>query len=691
MRLPEYDPNRERKFFITHPDGTITKAHPVYHSADKLNDSLNVFNETGILTTRKGFLKTKNGHLVSDITGCDNSSVFYSDFPFTKISGYNKLCMVVREFSAGITSLDFLVLDDDGNAKHLFMKTLASATGYTMFQIINATFIPSVVNGVENLYLVMPLIRVNVRDGTTEKEVQYYRFNEDFSDIYRDSGRDFYIPLFMKNGHGNAVIVEDPLARTPTQYPEGINVLNGAFEACFHVDEASDLYSLPIAMAKDSPVEIHYYTSTVSYKTFKIGANETESDSQPLMDYMLSFKVDKETGSIYPCCNGQRFALPCFITDNSLRIFAYTDVGDDAFEILSRRSGRIAFDGRFLIPGGEDNGGKIYYSGKNQPLYFAKENHITIGDSFEEITALSKQNRYLIAFKKSEIYRLSLTETTLPDREEALHDLNFTKMPQPKCTAVRINSTIGCDRPLTIETCGNRLVWYHSSGKVYTLYGSNLYSDGSVYELSSEISDRLSSLTSEEKSGIFATKIMGRYALVTKDNIFVMESLVSGFTYLSGHKTPNKDYGGLSWFLWQPPENMTLLSSFDTGGKEFFILSDKKGSMYHIAILSGYEDTIYSKIDGSQKTSYPKYSVTSCLFGVDDKRPDRLKFDINIEWPAQAEVFDINGYSKTYRVGPCCKFIQYIIPLSRPKGKIGLKLSGEGFFSLEYIFCSVTD
>jgi hypothetical protein len=209
--------------------------------------------------------------------------------------------------------------------------------------------------------------------------------------------------------------------------------------------------------------------------------------------------------------------MPRVANMETLRVYSRSDVKGIDYEIFSSSVTPILFDSRLFIAGGENRGNKVYYSSKTEHLYFCEDYSVSVGNKSYNLTALSMQSKYIIAFKERELYRLSITCTDEISLERFEIDSKGMVFEKPKCTVTQINDTIGCDLPNTIVTCANRLVWFHSDGVVYTLYGSNLYTEGSIYELSADISDMLSHIPKENLKYAFAAAFNGYYVLGIKN------------------------------------------------------------------------------------------------------------------------------------------------------------------------------
>ncbi len=689
MKLPSLKNSSAKKHITTTISATVTAHDPLGLNSQKLSECNNLWNSEGILTTRPAFFK-ENGILIDNGYRTDDQKVFFADFPFTMINGYNGLFAVAKEVYFDRTDIWFYAVNDMGQTKQLFLLELVAATGYYGYDIKNMLFIKDKAIRGSGIFVIIPTRATSLRYEEILTQVRYYEIKSDFSGLLSISPTEFYCPLIMKNGHGNEYSETIEPYIKDTFYPEGINILGGGFEADFSCDDASYEFVLPVAVLKNTAVNIEYFTSTYQKRSFTIPSSSDYSDEQNFLDIKLKFKINRASGTITALANGENYPLPRFRRDNSLRIFAYTDTSAAAYGLLSRRIKPVSFDCRLFLSGGEINGDRVYYSGKNKLLYFSEENSFNVGDDRGDVTALSQQNRYIIAFKEKEIYRLTLGETEDIDRDTLRDSDTVNISPKPSRKIVRVTNTIGCDRPRTIKNCGNRLVWYHSNGSVYTLYGSNLYTEGSVYELSADIRNTLALLTDEEKKKIFAVTINGYYGLAAGNKIFIMDSLVSGFTYLSGHKSPDKKYSGLSWFFWETPKGTMLIDAFVKAYSSYFIMADTNTVCVYISALYGDKDLIYDK-SASPVTIEPDYSFATALLGEQQEKIRKITVRAMFCGNAKLTVFDDNTDICSFDIIGKNRYSDYIIPMSVKTGKVGIKVQGRGAFRLNNIIIESTE
>ncbi len=676
-----------KTYKISDVNGIVTSRHPSKSGLTRLSDGFNLWNKNGLLTTRPGIALAKDGIIKNAASPSETSKIFFAEFPFEEVQGYNRLCALVNEVFDDRTEIDFFVTDQKGKVYHLYFLELVGANGRTYYEIKNILFVKDTpING-SGLFAVIPIYSYNTVADSEFKEVRYYEFSSDYKDLSRIDPNEFYRPLILKHGFGNRVTAEVLKNRT-TSYPEGVNILGGNFEACFTVDGNSHVFKLPVKIAKNSVAEIRMYISSLSYITFSIPIG-SDSATVNFMQKDITVYLSRDLGEVTFMTGTEPYPVPIMLADNAVRVLAHCDTEMEAYELLSRNAKPISFDSRIFIPGGENRGNKIYYSGKNKPLYFCERNSITVGDTNYDLTALSLQSRYVIAFKEKELYRLSVTESQDVSREDLFLNNSIYEMPVPTYKITRINDSIGCDLPSTIVNCVNRLVWFHSDGAVYSLYGSNLYTEGSIYELSAEISDKLKNMSYDELRSIFASEMGGFYLLGVIDRLYIMDTRVSGFRYLSG-STADKGYSGLPWFFWKAPEGARFISAFLCGGNELFVMRTSNNEHFFIANLLGEYDVIPKEQDTVSETP-PAFSLSTPIFGDTLKFCCRMTVNANPKRCMTFEVFDENGIIKTAQIKGGERLRSFIIPLYYKKGGVGLTIKGNGSFYLKDITLECND
>lgn len=685
-KSPRY--KNEKTYKIDEFTGIDNSSSPDFAKEGSLYEGHNVWNKNYALAARPGIAATQYGEMAAYSDEIDVKKIYVANFPFDAIHGYNKLYALCQEIYLDRTLIKVFVADSVGASHHLFDIEFLGAMPKTTYEIKNILFIkdnPIIGSGI---FMLIPFIKYEGSTDTEYRDVCYYEISRDYTKAEIVDPLKFYRPLIVKNGHGINPDTEK-LKDTPEYFPEGPNILGGGFQAGFACDGYASDFIIPTSISESSAVEVRYYTSENHYLTFIIPANKLNSEEQQYGEKMLWVAIHRGNGRLSFMGDTSRFAPPKNKKVNGIMVFAYSDTASAAYELLSSNASPINYDERLFIPGGENRGNRIYFSGKNLPLYYCEKNSFPVGNNNYNITALSLQSKYVIAFKQKEIYRISLTESNDVDRNLLMSDNTTGIIPTPNCKTTKINDTIGCDLPSTIVNCANRLVWFHSDGAVYTLYGSNLYSEGSVYELSGEISSLLNNFTEEELRNAFAAELNGFYALGINKRLFLMDVRAGGFRYLSNFKSKSGKHGGLPWFCWDAPKDTAFVYAFVIGGKEFFIMRSSKDENFYIASPTGENDLII-KAD-EKRESTPEFSFTTPLFGENDAIVSSVSINAIFKNPFTIEVYDQNGSIKSFELHGSSRQKSFKIPLSYKKGKLGIKIKGSGYFTLKDISYTLTE
>lgn len=665
---------------VVNVGGVVTSAHPSFIESDRLSDGFNVWNKNGMLSSRPGIKATESGFIGKDFSSSDEK-VYYSDFPAPDTDGYNKFCAIVKNSGKENPKIDFFAIDKLG-AVHTVSSIDLSDENVISQDIKNLIFIKSKKITGSGIFVILPVCKKTVALEEV-KEVQYFELSEDFLVFNKVEPESLYRPIIIKNGHGN-LATGDIRREYKESRPEGVSLLNGLFEARFIIDGTSYSFACGVPFAEDAPIEIRYYTSDASHRTVTVAGGSTRSDNFTYMGLELYITVNRKLGKIFFRKDGDFFVMPKVADIESLRIYSSCDVTGAAYEIFSSSVTPILFDSRLFIAGGENRGNKVYYSSKTEHLYFCEDYSMSVGNKSYDLTALSMQSKYIIAFKEREMYRLSITCTDEISMQKIELDNKGLVFEKPKCTVTQINDTIGCDLPDTIVTCANRLVWFHSDGVVYTLYGSNLYTEGSIYELSSDISNLLADINEDRLKYAFAADFNGYYVLGLYDRLFLMDVRVSGFRYLTAQK--HRKNNDVSWFLWSAPKESHFVSGFLIGGKEYFVMSFGDDHLLYTAQMQGETDVILK--DGEREETIPEFSFSTAIFGKSSSAIDRVCINARLKEKAELSFFDENREFGAFSITPHKDFKSYILSSPYKKGGIGIKIKGRGPFMLKDLVCS---
>lgn len=201
--------------------------------------------------------------------------------------------------------------------------------------------------------------------------------------------------------------------------------------------------------------------------------------------------------------------------------------GCRAAEFFGGSSSGLSEGTRVFLGGNEKYANTFFRSGLKNPEYFPINGFEILGDVSDPITCFGKQGGALIIFKKNSIY-MSCYE--YPDGEAVF-------------TVTNISPERGCDRPDTLASVSNRLVWLHSGYGVMTLSSVNPQGQKNAVIISGNISGERAkeglSAQNTENARSFVYK--ERYYLSTADYCYVLD-LKNGYGNLYSP-------GDMCWYI----------------------------------------------------------------------------------------------------------------------------------------------
>lgn len=211
---------------------------------------------------------------------------------------------------------------------------------------------------------------------------------------------------------------------------------------------------------------------------------------------------------------------------------------------------------RLFLGGNDTEGSLMLWSDLNNPLYFPENNYAYVGRSSDKITTFGKQEDMLVIFKENEVYYTYYVQNTNITADDLINqsviDYQAASVYFP---IVQLHPEIGCDVPDSVQLCRNRLVWAHTSGKVYTLVSSNQYSERNIYSVSEMVERGLnipSSATSADWNGY--------YCLMCFDTMWLMNYNSYGYQYVFSYSKAEDAAVKTPWFKWDFPfiDNLSL-------------------------------------------------------------------------------------------------------------------------------------
>lgn len=190
----------------------------------------------------------------------------------------------------------------------------------------------------------------------------------------------------------------------------------------------------------------------------------------------------------------------------------------------------------------------LAWSDVNNPTYFSENNYVYVGNTSSQITAIEKQENMLVIYKKGEIfYTIAAEETDYTYESLKAGGIVDASTLDNTFPIIQISSTVGCDKPYTVRSCGNRLVWADGN-QIYMLRSANQYSNVNV----SVISNMLGTLDLSVNSSAVAYK--GYYILLSQNKLYLLNYDQYYFNSLPSYSDTKKANRKLQWHIWEAPE-----------------------------------------------------------------------------------------------------------------------------------------
>lgn len=374
---------------------------------------------------------------------------------------------------------------------------------------------------------------------------------------------ELYAPLVMVNGEGNP---ENDFSPAKGTMFEGYNMLTGAFRAWYTTDGITANYPLPckgLTGNEGEDVTAVYTDKDGNEYTFIVPYNTTLSNWISIGDNIVAVYLNRESG-FFSIIDAFQKLIPLEKSgiNNNLKITAWkTDYKQKAkihkMTFSTWFGGdRSAVSGgtRLFLAGNPDCPNLVHWSDINNPLYFPENNYAYIGSANQKITAFGKQSNILVIFKERETYMAQYAAGTTYSADDVINGKVVDVAASAAVFPITpIHSYIGCDCPNTVKLCNNRLVWANKSGDVYALTSANQYSERNIRKVSGNIS-RI--LKSQDMSNASAGDMLGRYALIAGDKMFLMDYNTTAFTAYSSHSNDETAQGKIPWHVWDFPDEI---------------------------------------------------------------------------------------------------------------------------------------
>lgn len=417
---------------------------------------------------------------------------------------------------------------------------------------------------------------------------------------------------------------------------EGFNMLTSKFRCQFTTDGKSTMFKLPTSELDNMEVTVRLIELTGNIIDWEIPAGRSFSSEEHLINdtYSAVVYLNRATGNITFMKSGNGEAMqiaPNPSIKNNLRVRAGISNTAQKQKICSMRfctwfgGDRSGLNGgtRLFVSGNPNFPNLVHWSGIDDLLYFPENNYAYVGSANQRVTAFGKQGNILVIFKENEMYYAEYVASENITAEDVMNNKvvdvssNMARFP-----ITPINSKIGCDCPGTIKLCNNRLIWATSDGHVYSLMGTNQYSERNVRSIAENIAPALSKHSPSELKEARSCDCGGRYFLLVGSEIYVLDYMDSAFQYFSSYNDDRKAAKNMPWHIWDVSIPGVKWIDIVSDGTKMFLLSNElynKNEYFVNYLLDGVSDNVFSQ---GRSLSVKSYAQTKSF---DFGRPDFKK------------------------------------------------------------------
>ncbi|MBQ3547549.1 MAG: hypothetical protein IJA44_03640 [Clostridia bacterium] len=414
---------------------------------------------------------------------------------------------------------------------------------------------------------IFALITLKNLENYDEKSYNIYEINSEFTQWERVY--DFYAPTLLINGRGNnydlAYSEKEISAFSPVAL-ESQNLLNGRFNVYFTSDGRSNMFRLPLAnLSLESVVcRINY---TASFYAEWTVSGQAIVDTQSFMGNDIMLEVDREKGTLSFTKGGEPYAIPIIpsYNENNIKITA-TKEAQKGFAQVVDSSCSLTADGRIYLAGGT-NGNVLMCAKSENPLYFPLKSTTDIG-GIEPITALSVQDKKIIAFKDNETYLVALRKGKRINEVGLLADNDRLFKGEDTLSPELISKSVGCKNKNTICKIKDKTVWLGADCEVYLLNNTGF--------------DRISVLSHNLKTN-YDFEFMDALS-VSDGSYYILFSVDKAFA------CDIRDIDKPKWYSWQFGRCFKFCGGFYKNGRVMLWCDADGSGVSYIATLNGEND-----------------------------------------------------------------------------------------------------
>ena len=288
---------------------------------------------------------------------------------------------------------------------------------------------------------------------------------------------------------------------------ESYNYLTGGFKYTYNTSKATQTIKLPdVALDREKGIVATFdgralTDYTVDYDSGYLTFKNALGEGHNLLEIIFFEKEAKDRGKITNCKLAETFG---------------------------GLSSGISEGTRLFLSGNKDYSNTFFYSELKNPEYFPVTQFDIIGDENDPIMCIGKQYNGLVFFKKKSIY---ISYYNFDGSE-----VNFALS--------RLNSSVGCDCPYTLETVDNQLVWLNSNWGIMTLSSTNIKDEKNVRCISQNING-----ISSKKALLLQENLEGAVSFINRGKLYIVTGIYTYVLDISTNFSINLNGESFSWFL----------------------------------------------------------------------------------------------------------------------------------------------
>jgi hypothetical protein len=255
----------------------------------------------------------------------------------------------------------------------------------------------------------------------------------------------------------------------------------------------------------------------------------------------------------------------------------------------------VVSDSRILLSGGL-KGNRVFIARYDNPLYIPQSDPIELGEERLPVTAIVPFGERFLAFKRNELYALSLKKGGAVNTQSLLADNDAVFYKADGITAKKIGYNSGCENQRAVTVLKDKAIWLSPEGIIYAINPAL-----NIMPISQKVQTVLKS---------FDGRLI-KTAVALNDRkhcMFFFENIA-----LICKITSNPDEENTAWYIWHFPKSVKIVGGINKTTP--FIYCVNKFNTCYTAEIKGNKDCLITySLDSAYKEEIPISSSISTAF-----------------------------------------------------------------------------